>query len=649
MRKLPVQRTPYGEEKIIFTSIVFIAAVLRLWNYWGWSFTHDELSAIVRLDFNSLAELWKNGIRPDGHPAFVQIFLWISTKIFGMTEAAIRFPFVIAGIGSVALLYFIAKRWFGLTTAYFSSLSLAILDFPILYSQIARPYAFGLFFCLLAVWCWTELLLGSNEKMYRKAILYGIATVLCMLTHYFAFFFALIVAITGFFFLKKETVKPYLISGIIAILIFLPHISLSLHQFGLAGVGDWLARPHIDFLWKFILYACNDSPLVVISFAIISLSALLMYHLEFSFSKLHIVCIAWFLLPFLAGYYYSVRVNPVLQYSTLLFSFPFLLLLVFSFIKESNKKFNNTLLASLSVILLFSTVVEGKFYSREYFGVFKEINHAATDLQKKYGADKMTTVLNTSTRDIFDFYFKQNNESVRFDFQAGDDSSFVPDMLKKIGQANTPYFMYGWSNFRSAYEIPEMIKRKYPYIIYDEKHFNSEITLFSKTGSCKRDTIFYSHLGFESPVPVHVRIDSVKTDSSFSHSGKHSLKVEPKDKFCFTFKTTVKQLLPDNNGCVNLSAWIYTKEKFNSQIVMDIGQGTTQNDWTAKLTPKFIKQTGAWQEVFVTFQLPSSAYPDDEIKLFIWNNNKNSFWLDDLTIASFADSKYDYYAPSFRK
>src|ERR1035437_2837841 len=373
----------FSEEQIIFAVIIFIASVLRLWNYWNWSFSHDELAAFIRLNYTSFSELIAQGVREhDTHPAFVQVFLWGWTKLFGLSEAAIRLPFVMAGIGSVALLYFIAKKWFGFVTACFSSLTLAILDYPILYSQLARPYSFGLFFSLLAVWCWTNFLFGSGKKIYLKAFLYGVATALCMLTHYFAFFFAMIVAATGFLFLKKDTWKPYLLSGAVAILIFLPHISISLHQFSKGGVGEWLAKPEKDYLWKFILYGFNDSPLVVITVAILFLLSLLIYHLDISFSKFQFICIAWFLLPFAAGYYYSVNVNPVLQYSTLLFSFPFFLLFLFSFFKERKKRINTILFISLEVILLFSTIVEEKFYKREYFGVFKEIDQAVIDLQR---------------------------------------------------------------------------------------------------------------------------------------------------------------------------------------------------------------------------------------------------------------------------
>lgn len=631
-----------------------IASVLRLWNYWSWSYSHDEIGAFVRL-YPSLSELISQGVRDqDTHPAFVQLFLWLWTKIFGLSEAAVRLPFVIAGIGSVALLYAIAKKWFGYAAACFSALSLAILDFPILYSQLARPYSFGLFFCLLAVWFWTDLLFGSGKKVYLKAVFYGAATAFCMLTHYFAFFFAMSVAATGLFFLKKETWKPYLISGAIAIVIFIPHISVSLHQFGMGGVGEWLSKPGKDYLWKFILYSLNNSPLVVITVVLIVILSVVIYNQDITFSaegipriKLQAVCIVWFLLPFAAGYYYSVLVNPVLQYSTLLFSFPFFLLFTFSFFKEKNEKFNNISLGFLGIILLFSTIIEQKFYKQEYFGVFKEINQAIVDQQKKYGKENITTVLNTSTKGIFDFYFKQMNESVNYDFYAGDDSSFTADMLKKIDECKISYFLYGWSNFRSPYEIPEIIKRKYPCIIYDERYFNSQVTLFGRMDSCKRDTVFYTNTGFESHSPL-LSFDTTKVDTLHYRTGKRALFIESKNQYCITYKTTVKHLFKENT-CVSVSAWVYTEDKFNAQLVMDIGQPTGKRDWQAKLLPKFIKQKGKWQQVFATFEVPADAYPDDEVKIHLWNPDKDSFFLDDFTISAFSDSKYDYYAPSFRK
>src|ERR1051326_3731100 len=104
----------FGKEKNIFWLILFIASALRIRNYWSWSFTHDELGAFVRLNYHSFSELIREGVQNgDTHPAFVQLFLWAWVKIFGLSEAAIRFPFVLAGIGSGPLVLLVLKKRLG--------------------------------------------------------------------------------------------------------------------------------------------------------------------------------------------------------------------------------------------------------------------------------------------------------------------------------------------------------------------------------------------------------------------------------------------------------------------------------------------------------------------------------------------------------
>jgi hypothetical protein len=320
---------------------------------------------------------------------------------------------------------------------------------------------------------------------------------------------------------------------------------------------------------------------------------------------------------------------------------------LFSFYKERKEKTNSLLYVSLGGILLFSTVIEQNFFKREYFGVFKEINQAVIDLQNKFREKNIATVLNTSDKKIFDFYFQRKNENPSYDFFIGSNPDFPKRILDKIDSCETEYFLYGWSNFRSPYEIPELIKRKFPCIAYDEKHFNSQITLFKKSDSCKRDTVFYSSASFEKENKKIFEFDSTKTDSLHFYNGKHSLRIEPKNEFCITLKTSVKNLFRENN-IVNASAWIFPSDTFNLQMVIDIGSGK-DHSWRAVLLKPFIPSKGKWQEVFASFELPDSAFPDDEVKIYLWNTGKNNFYLDDFTVSSFKDSKYNYYETSYRK
>ena len=183
-------------------------------------------------------------------------------------------------------------------------------------------------------------------------------------------------------------------------------------------------------------------------------------------------------------------------------------------------------------------------------------------------------------------------------------------------------------------------------IVYDEKHFNSQITLFGKLDSCKRDSVFYLRTDFEKYRPVFL-YDTSKFDTSHFHSGKRSLYIDPKSEFCIMVKSSAKNIFIENN-CLNISTWIFPTDTFNAEMVMDVGD-KTNHEWRSILLKPFVKSIGKWQEVFATFKLSASAFPDDEVKIYLWNPGKNSFYLDDFTISAFADSKYNYYEISYRK
>ena len=102
--------------KITLAIILLTATILRFIKYPEIPFTHDEFSAIFRLDFGSFSEMIDKGVRIDGHPAGIQVFLWCWTKLFGLNEWVVKLPFTIMGILSVFLIYIIGKKWYNLTT-----------------------------------------------------------------------------------------------------------------------------------------------------------------------------------------------------------------------------------------------------------------------------------------------------------------------------------------------------------------------------------------------------------------------------------------------------------------------------------------------------------------------------------------------------
>ena len=136
---------------IILLCIIGLGVFLRLFGIWDFSFTHDELSVIGRLHFDTFSELIEKGVKVDGHPAGIQVFLWFWVKIFGISEISLRLPFSLMGILCIPLMYVLTKKWFNATAALFTSGFIAVSQYTIFYGLIARPYIAGLFFILLEI------------------------------------------------------------------------------------------------------------------------------------------------------------------------------------------------------------------------------------------------------------------------------------------------------------------------------------------------------------------------------------------------------------------------------------------------------------------------------------------------------------------
>jgi 4-amino-4-deoxy-L-arabinose transferase-like glycosyltransferase len=149
---------------VIIIIITLIGAALRFYNFNNMSLMNDELSALMRTRFDTFHDLIYKGIATEGHPAGVQLFLFAWVHIFGDDVWVLRLPFVITGILCIPLTYLIASYWFGKNCGLFAAASVALLQYPILYSQLARMYSTGMFFVLLFAFAWTNLF------FYRKTL-----------------------------------------------------------------------------------------------------------------------------------------------------------------------------------------------------------------------------------------------------------------------------------------------------------------------------------------------------------------------------------------------------------------------------------------------------------------------------------------------
>lgn len=450
---------------------------------------NDELSALYRLQFSSFGELINKGIKPDGHPAFVQVFLFYYTKIFGFSSWVIKLPFIIAGCASVGVAYHYFSNQFNKQTAALVAVFMLPSQFFIMHSQTARPYAFGLLLVLMAASAWEKC---SKQFTYKKFGLLLLFSVLTASTHYLALLTLVIIVLVSCVF-QPNNWKQAIWLAISGLLVYSPQAFIFLKQIQVGGVGTWLGKPSAYFIVDFWNYATNFS--WAMSVLLFSGAVLSLVHLRSTNSDKKIIASALvFVLTFGVEFLYSVWRNPVLQYPALLFAWPFAL----AFCVWGYSKYNTKIVIAVG-LMLFSFQTYALLITRKHYQVFyKQSYQTCVDAIVQHTTPKTALFLNGNQPFYFDYYFNQTNYRPNY-ISTRIDSIPLPTFVNLVSKQKADTIVVGHA-FDLAPAYLEWAKVFYPNVITHEQHIFSELYVLSK----------------QPPHSEHLPVDSVPPSELYS-------------------------------------------------------------------------------------------------------------------------------------
>lgn len=609
--------------------ILVIAAALRFYTYPEVSYSNDELSALNRVQYDSYGEMLKEGITPDGHPAGVQTFLYFWTKLFGFSEAAVRFPFIIAGLLSVLLSYLIASRWFGIAAGLLSASAIACLEFPLLYSQIARPYMPGMMVSLSTAWFWTLVLFGERKdsllegKVPKWVMVVGLAVSAAagMYTHYFSFLFVGMVLVSGILFLDNENYRRYFLALGITFVLFSPHIGLTLHQFTNVGeIGNWLAAPTPQWVIDHFFYIFNGSVFVILLIALLFGLSFAINFKEVSFNSFHVVSLVWFAVPFAVGYLFSIIKAPLLQNSVLIFSFPFLIFFCFSFFTTGLSKLSKAAIFVFVPVLLYSTVIENKYFTTNHLGDVKQIAVKAAEWADKFGKGNITYTTNVNAAYYTDYYLEKYGVSdLDFKIYKLDLDTTLRVLADIVMESNTDYFMTGWSTKAHPAEVELIIREKYPYAVEEASFLNTGVYLYTRLPQQgkKRNTVAEFATSFKKWTEEwHISEERIKASEETNQS---VFEMSAETEYGPTIEVRARQMRNARKLWVSLEGVVENTGEL--QLVVDLSHAGENYFWKNMKFEHFLK-SGQEGKVFFCVDLPTFKSEDDVLKVYPWNPSK---------------------------
>ncbi len=128
-------------------------------------------------------------------------------------------------------------------------------------------------------------------------------------------------------------------------------------------------------------------------------------------------------------------------------------------------------------------------------------------------------------------------------------------------------------------------------------------------------------------------LDSSKRSSEKYSAGNFSFKVEPREKYTPTFRFLKKELPFTKYTKVFIHSMILREEVSKDiDVVASLDHGNETYFYRNFNMNQYLGNATGWQEMMFQFVLPEIKNEEDKLTVYLWNKNKNKFYLDNFSL-----------------
>ena len=239
---------------VVIISIFLIGAVLRIYRLDFQSMWVDEVATAIESSGsikNIIFDPQFNMKIPPLHNIITHYFLSAEHREFWM-----RLPSALFGSMTIAFLYLLIKNWFNTKIALISAFLLAISPFHIWYSQEVRAYAMIVFFAVLTMYFFNQVLINQTNLLSRIGFILSLT--LTFYSHSIAASFLILVFIISIVAPaqnRKKVLKQWFMTYAIFTILIIPAIYLVLSLPVMPTSPEKKINMLYFYIWPYVLWA----------------------------------------------------------------------------------------------------------------------------------------------------------------------------------------------------------------------------------------------------------------------------------------------------------------------------------------------------------------------------------------------------------
>ena len=327
----------------------------------------------------------------------------------------------------------------------------------------------------------------------------------------------------------------------------------------------------------------------------------------------------------------------------LLFSFPFFLFFMFSFMKDQSIRIKVVLVTLIIISNVYTLFIQREHYYVMKVQPFRRMVELSEELKMKSDNNLLTSIYLDGSKDKIEFY--KDKLGANFSYFSVFENGFSKNAFFNAIQKDTSHNILCGNLPIDFYGI---IRDKYPYHYFMEGGFTYEYHWFSKTPNqnlLPSDTIYHSSLTFEQESPEwqfnHARLFHETNHNTYfnSDSTEWGPKIElPSEKY-----------LDSRHAIIDMKLDFKSKDAHCGRLVFEILKKNKSLEYISYDVNEYFDMASkdGWKTAYFTTRLSNILKHDGELKnttlrIFYWNIDKQDISIDNFSFTIRRGNKYIY-------